>query len=165
VLYPLSYEGRATEHTDARCPAGDGPPVGCPGGTAPTLKHVSGEGRTVLVVDDDPVIVTLLRVNFEMEGYTVLTACDGEEGVATARRERPDVVLLDVMMPRLDGINAARALRADPLTASSPILLVSAKAQAGDVALGLEVADDYVTKPFEPLDLLDRVARLLDASR
>jgi DNA-binding response OmpR family regulator len=124
-------------------------------------RDPGGRQRTVLVVDDDPVIVALLRVNFEMEGYRVLTAGDGEEGVATARRERPDVVLLDVMMPRLDGLGAARALRADPDLASTPILLVSAKAQASDIAAGEEVADDYVTKPFEPLDLLARVERAL----
>ncbi|HET9690679.1 MAG TPA: response regulator [Acidimicrobiales bacterium] len=118
-------------------------------------------GKTVLVVDDDPVIVTLLRVNFEMEGYVVLTAGDGQEGVEVARREHPDLVLLDVMMPKLDGIGAARAIRDDPELAGTPIILCSAKAQSADVVAGLEVADDYVTKPFEPLDLLDRVARLL----
>jgi two-component system alkaline phosphatase synthesis response regulator PhoP len=116
---------------------------------------------TVLVVDDDPVIVTLLRVNFEMEGYTVISAGDGEEGLETARRERPDVIVLDVMMPRLDGLGMAKALRGDPATAGLPILLLSAKAQASDIAAGAKVADDYVTKPFEPLELLDRVARLL----
>ncbi|MCU4186473.1 response regulator [Acidiferrimicrobium sp. IK] len=118
---------------------------------------------TVLVVDDDPVIVTLLRVNFEMEGYTVIDAGDGEEGLAVTRRERPDVIVLDVMMPKLDGLGMARQLRADPDVASIPILLLSAKAQATDVAAGLAVADDYVTKPFEPLELLDRVAALLAA--
>ena len=117
----------------------------------------------MLVVDDDPVIVTLLRVNFEMEGYTVISAGDGEEGLEVARRERPDVIVLDVMMPRLDGLGMARKMREDPDTAPIPILLLSAKAQATDVAAGLEVADDYVTKPFEPLELLDRVAALLAA--
>lgn len=117
----------------------------------------------MLVVDDDPVIVTLLRVNFEMEGYTVIDAGDGEEGLAVTRRERPDVIVLDVMMPKLDGLGMARQLRADPDVASIPILLLSAKAQATDVAAGLAVADDYVTKPFEPLELLDRVAALLAA--
>lgn len=115
----------------------------------------------MLVVDDDPVIVTLLRVNFEMEGYRVISAGDGQEGLETARRERPDVIVLDVMMPRLDGLGMARAVRADPETAGIPILLLSAKAQASDIAAGFEVADDYVTKPFEPFELLDRVGRLL----
>jgi DNA-binding response OmpR family regulator len=116
-----------------------------------------------LVVDDDPVILKLLRVNFEIEGYQVLAAADGVEGLEVARREHPDVAVVDVMMPRLDGLGMARALRADPQTAPIRILLLSAKAQATDVEAGLEVADDYVTKPFEPLGLLDRVAALLAA--
>ena len=116
---------------------------------------------TVLVVDDDPVIVKLLQVNFEMEGYQVLTAGDGEEGLARARTEHPDIVLLDVMMPKMDGLQVASALRDDPTTRAIPILLLSAKAQATDVQAGKDVADDYITKPFDPLELLDRVSRLL----
>ena len=141
MLYPLSYEGGT-----AQASAYAGP--------------VSG-GKTVLVVDDDPVIVTLLRVNFEIEGYDVVSAGDGEEAVEVARASHPDVVVMDVMMPRLDGIGAAQAMRADPELADIPVILCSAKAQAADVAAGSEVADDYVTKPFEPLDLLERVAKLL----
>jgi DNA-binding response OmpR family regulator len=116
---------------------------------------------TVLVVDDDPVIVKLLQVNFEMEGYHVLTAGDGEEGLARAKLEHPDIVLLDVMMPKMDGLQVASALRGDPATRAIPILLLSAKAQATDVQAGKDVADDYITKPFDPLELLDRVSRLL----
>ncbi len=124
---------------------------------------MSSPPATGLVVDDDPVILKLLRVNFEIEGYQVLAAADGVEGLEVARREHPDVAVVDVMMPRLDGLGMARALRADPQTAPIRILLLSAKAQATDVEAGLEVADDYVTKPFEPLGLLDRVAALLAA--
>jgi len=115
----------------------------------------------VLVVDDDPVIVRLLRVNFEMDGYEVATAGDGEEGLAVARTERPDVVVSDIMMPKLDGIGFAAAMKADPALAGIPIVLLSAKAQNADIDAGLEIADDYVTKPFDPLELLDRVAALL----
>jgi len=115
----------------------------------------------VLVVDDDPVIVRLLRVNFEMEGYEVATAGDGVEGLAVARAERPDIIVSDIMMPNLDGLGFAAALRADPALAGVPIVLLSAKAQNADIDAGLEVADDYVTKPFDPLELLDRVAALL----
>ncbi len=115
----------------------------------------------VLVVDDDPVILRLLRVNFEMEGYEVATAADGEEGLAVARRARPDVVVSDVMMPRLDGLAFAAALRADAGLARVPIVLLSAKAQHADIDAGLDVADDYVTKPFDPLELLERVAALI----
>ena len=116
---------------------------------------------TVLVVDDDPVIVKLLQVNFEMEGYNVLTANDGEEGLHRARTERPDIVLLDVMMPKMDGLQVARALKDDPETAPIPVILLSAKAQAADVQAGRDVADDYITKPFDPLELLERVSQLL----
>jgi len=115
----------------------------------------------VLVVDDDPVIVRLLRVNFEMEGYEVATAADGEEGMTAVRADRPDVIVSDVMMPRLDGLGFATALKADPSLATVPIILLSAKAQNADIDAGLEIADDYVTKPFDPLELLDRVAALL----
>ena len=120
-----------------------------------------GSVKKVLVVDDDPVIVRLLRVNFEMEGYEVATAGDGEEGMAVARTERPDVIVSDIMMPKLDGLAFAAALKADPALARIPIILLSAKAQHADVDAGLEIADDYVTKPFDPLELLDRVAALL----
>jgi DNA-binding response OmpR family regulator len=119
------------------------------------------ERRTVLVVDDDPVIVKLLQVNFEMEGYQVLTAGDGEEGLDLAQRDRPDVIILDVMMPKLDGLEVARALKTDEETRDIPVLLLSAKAQASDVQAGQSLADDYITKPFDPLELLDRVASLI----
>jgi DNA-binding response OmpR family regulator len=120
---------------------------------------------TVLVVDDDPVIVNLLQVNFEIEGYDVLTAAGGEAGLAQARTGHPDVILLDVMMPGVDGLEVARRLREEPVTSDIPIVLLSAKAQAQDVQAGLAVADDYVTKPFEPLELLDRVAVALGRGR
>jgi len=120
---------------------------------------------TILVVDDDPVILQLLQVNFEMEGFTVLTAADGQEGVDRTRADRPDIVVSDVMMPRMSGLELVSILKADPDTASIPVLLLTAKAQQADVASGLEQgADDYVTKPFEPLELIDRVNRLLGAS-
>jgi len=115
----------------------------------------------VLVVDDDPVIVRLLRVNFEMEGYEVATAADGVEGLAAVRAERPDVIVSDIMMPNLAGLGFAAALKTDPALAAIPIVLLSAKAQNADIDAGLDIADDYVTKPFDPLELLDRVAALL----
>jgi len=121
---------------------------------------------TILVVDDDPVIQKLLAVNFEMEGYHVVTAGDGEAALACVASERPDVVVLDVMMPKIDGIEVVRRMKADPATAPVPVLLLSAKAQAADVTEGLDAgADGYVTKPFDPVDLLERVASLLGADR
>src|SRR5438270_4102267 len=120
----------------------------------------------MLVVDDDPVILKLLRISFEMEGFEVLSAADGQEGLQRARSEHPDVVLSDVMMPRVDGLQLLAELKADPATARLPVVLLSAKAQNAEVRQGLAMgADDYVTKPFDPLELLDRVNAVLAKSR
>ena len=117
---------------------------------------------TVLVVEDDPTILQLLEVNFEMEGFIVVRAEDGEQGLAAARETKPDVVVSDVMMPKMSGLELVKALKASPDTRSIPVILLSAKAQGADVRGGLEAgADDYVTKPFEPLDLIDRVNAVL----
>ncbi|MHB1787037.1 MAG: response regulator transcription factor [Acidimicrobiales bacterium] len=121
---------------------------------------------TVLVVDDDPVIQKLLQVNFEVEGFDVVLASDGQEGLDTARRIKPDVVLLDVMMPRMDGLKVAAALKADAKTAKIPIILLSAKAQEPDLRAGRATgADEYVTKPFDPLELLATVRSLIAERR
>ena len=118
----------------------------------------------VLVVDDDPVIQKLLKVNFEMEGYEVLSASDGAEGLDQARAGNPDIIILDVMMPKMNGLEVLAALKADAGTEAIPVILLSAKAQAGDVQAGIDRgADDYVTKPFDPLDLLDRVGQFIRA--
>ena len=117
---------------------------------------------TVLVVDDDPVILKLLEVNFEMEGFEVIRAADGAEGLERAREVLPDIVVLDVMMPRMTGYEVAKALREDNGTAHIPIIFVTARAQSSDVERGMELGvDDYVTKPFDPLDLIARVNTLL----
>jgi DNA-binding response OmpR family regulator len=117
---------------------------------------------TVLVVEDDPVILRLLEVNFELEGFGVVLAHDGAEGLEAARTQRPDIVISDIMMPKMSGIELVEALKADDATASIPIILLSAKAQTGDLKSGMDAgADDYITKPFEPLDLIDRVNALL----
>ena len=121
---------------------------------------------TVLVVDDDPVILRLLEASFEMEGFTVVGAADGVEGLERAREVMPDVVVLDVMMPRMTGHEVATALRSDPRTARIPIIFVTARAQSSDVERGLELGvDDYVTKPFDPLDLIARVNTVLARSK
>jgi DNA-binding response OmpR family regulator len=120
---------------------------------------------TVLVVDDDPVILKLLEVNFEMEGFRVLVARDGQEGIDVATEERPDAIVCDVMMPRVSGLELVATLKGRPVTSRIPIVLLSARAQHTDVATGLDAgADDYLTKPFEPLDLVDRVNALLEAN-
>ncbi len=117
---------------------------------------------TVLVVEDDPVILRLLEVNFELEGFTVLLAHDGVEGIEMARAHAPDVVISDIMMPRASGLDLLAALKGDVDTKAIPVILLSAKAQTSDLKVGLDAgADDYVTKPFEPLDLIARVNALL----
>src|SRR5438067_614211 len=118
--------------------------------------------NTVLVVDDDPVILKLLEVNFEMEGFQVVRAADGAEGLERARELLPDIVVLDVMMPRMTGYEVAKALKEGHETAHIPIIFVTARAQSHDVERGMELGvEDYVTKPFDPLDLIDRVNNLL----
>ncbi len=120
----------------------------------------------ILVVDDDPVIQKLLEVNFQMEGYDVATAGDGAEALASVAAQRPDAVVLDVMMPKIDGIEVLRRMKADPETAAVPVLLLSARAQAKDIADGLDAgADAYMTKPFDPVELLERVTSLLKGER
>ena len=129
-----------------------------------TVRSIAAVPK-VLLVDDDPVILKLLQVNFEMEGYSVVTANDGVEGLERARAERPDVILLDIMMPRKDGLEVTRELKSDDSTKDMPIILLSAKAQASDIEVGKQAgADDYVTKPFDPLELLERVRDMLGGS-
>ena len=117
---------------------------------------------TVLVVEDDPVILRLLEVNFELEGFTVLLAHDGAEGIEVARTGKPDVIVSDIMMPHTSGLELVSTLKADGDTSEIPIILLSAKAQTSDLKTGMDAgADDYVTNPFEPLDLVERVNVLL----
>jgi len=121
---------------------------------------------TVLVIDDDPVILELLRVNFEIEGFDVISAADGEEGFKRAQAERPDIVISDIMMPRRDGLQLLTDLKADPSTADLPVILLSAKAQKTEVQHGLDLgADDYITKPFDPLELIDRLNAVMARPR
>jgi len=121
---------------------------------------------TVLVIDDDPVILELLRVNFEIEGFDVITAKDGDEGFALARELQPDVVISDIMMPRRDGLQLLSDLKADPRTEALPVILLSAKAQKSEVEHGLDLgADDYITKPFDPIQLIDRLNAVVSKPR
>ncbi len=122
-----------------------------------------GDAR-ILVVDDDQVIQQLLRVNLELEGYAVEVAADGEEALRAFAAFRPALVLLDIMMPKLDGWEVSRRLKEHPDGAAVPIVLLSARAQQADVERGNELGvAAYVTKPFDPISLLDLVAGLLAA--
>ena len=124
-------------------------------------------GKRVLVVDDDRVIQQLLEVNLELEGYQVAgTASDGREAIELAGRLKPDLILLDIMMPKMDGLEVCRHLKSDPALAKIPVVLLSARAQDMDIREGLEIgADAYLTKPFDPVELLDVVGRLLAGER
>jgi CheY-like chemotaxis protein len=120
----------------------------------------------VLVVDDDEVIVRLLELNFELEGHEVVSVLDGQQALDRIGELAPDVVLLDVMMPEVDGYRVCEVLRADPATAALPIVFLSARAQEVDIVRGTEVGGDaYVTKPFEPLELVELVERLVAERR
>ena len=118
---------------------------------------------TVLVIDDEAPIRLLCRVNLEAEGMPVLEAGDGPSGLEKARTESPDVILLDVMMPGLDGWGVAEALLEDERTAEIPIIFLTARAEFRDRARGLDIGGvDYITKPFNPVELAPLVRALLD---
>jgi DNA-binding response OmpR family regulator len=118
---------------------------------------------TVLVVDDEAPIRLLCRVNLEAEGMQVLEASDGESGLATARAENPDVVLLDVMMPGRNGWEVAEELLADHATSEIPIIFLTARAEVKDRAKGIDLGGvDYVTKPFNPVELAPLVQDLVN---
>jgi DNA-binding response OmpR family regulator len=120
------------------------------------------EPTRVLVIDDEAPIRLLCRVNLEAEGMKVLEAADGPSGLETARQSRPDVILLDVMMPGLDGWQVAEELLDDDATSGIPIVFLTARAELRDRARGLDVGGiDYVTKPFNPIELASLVRELL----
>ena len=120
----------------------------------------------VLVVDDEAPIRLLCRVNLEAEGMLVLEAADGLAGVEIARAERPDVILLDVMMPGMDGWQVAERLVEDDATNQIPLIFLTARAELRDRARGLELGGvDYITKPFNPVELAALVEQLLDRVR
>jgi len=124
---------------------------------------MGGEARPrILIVDDDPVILRLLQINFRLEGYEVDSASRGDEALRRAREAVPDVVVLDIMMPGVDGFDVLRQLKEDPASRDVPVILLSARAQDEDrrrgYALGVE---EYVTKPFDPAHLVEIVRRVL----
>jgi CheY-like chemotaxis protein len=175
MLYPLSYGGCATWE---RLPAA-GPSRTLSRGHAPwhapghpqtgrkevrreaTLTRVTQELGRVLVVDDDEVIRRLIEVNLSLEGFHVSTAVDGQDCLDKVTEINPDVITLDVMMPRLDGWETAVQLREAPDTAHIKVVLISARAQEEDKARGARVgADAYLTKPFDPNEMIRLVREL-----
>jgi two-component system, OmpR family, alkaline phosphatase synthesis response regulator PhoP len=122
--------------------------------------------QRILVVDDDKSIVKVLRAYLEQSGYQVLTAADGEEALHILRHERPDLVVLDLMLPHRDGWEITRIVRADRVLAALPIIMLTARIEATDKIVGLELgADDYVTKPFNAREVVARVSALLRRTR
>ena len=121
----------------------------------------------VLLIEDDIQIQELVRYNLEKEGVAVLTASDGEQGLDLARREKPDVIILDLTIPVIDGYDVCKILRAQKDTAAIPIIILSARNDVADKVIGLELgADDYITKPFSPRELSARIkARLREGQR
>lgn len=118
--------------------------------------------KTILVVDDEPGIVTIVRDYLEKAGFYVLTAGDGETALRLARLERPSLMVLDLMLPGIDGLDITRSLRSDPVLSLMPVIMVTARVEEADRLVGLELgADDYVTKPFSPRELVARVRAVL----
>jgi DNA-binding response OmpR family regulator len=124
---------------------------------------VTAERRPlVLVADDDPDILSLVKLRLERSGYDVVSAGDGEQALETARTQSPDLALLDVMMPKLDGYEVTARLRQEEATRHLPVILLTARVQESDIARGVEAgADDYVKKPFSTHELRDRVQAVL----
>lgn len=116
----------------------------------------------VLLIEDDLSLVELVRYNLESEGFGVLHACDGEEGLMVAREELPDVILLDWMLPLVSGIEVCRRLRRTSETANIPIIMLTARGEESDRVRGLDTgADDYITKPYSPRELISRIRAIL----
>ena len=119
------------------------------------------KGR-VLVVDDEIYIVHILDFSLGMEGYEVVTALDGEAALEKIRTEKPDLIVLDIMMPKLDGYEVCKSIKSNAATQHIPVILLSAKGRNVDQKMGFDVgADDYITKPFSPRKLVERINQLL----
>jgi DNA-binding response OmpR family regulator len=117
--------------------------------------------KKILVVDDEAQLVDMVKMRLEANGYDVITAYNGQEGLDKARRESPDLIILDLMLPKIDGYKVCRMLKFDEKYKNIPIILFTARAQQEDEKLGKEVgADAYITKPFEPQVLLEKIKQL-----
>jgi two-component system, OmpR family, alkaline phosphatase synthesis response regulator PhoP len=123
-------------------------------------------GEKIVVIEDEPDILEVLSFNLRREGYEVIGATTGGAGLATVARESPDLVLLDLLLPGVDGLDVCRRLRSEPGTSRVPVIMVTAKGEESDVVLGLGVgADDYIQKPFSPRELVARVKAVLRRAR
>lgn len=124
-----------------------------------------GKGK-ILIIEDDRDIVEMVEFNLKEEGYETISALNGQRGIESAKRERPDLIILDLMLPIIDGFEVCRTLKNNQTTANIPIIILSAKSQETDKVVGLELgADDYVTKPFSPRELIARIRAILRRGR
>lgn len=134
--------------------------------SAKSHLNVESMKESILVVDDEEDILELLRYNLTKNGYKVTCVATGEEGVSSSKANIPDLVLLDLMLPGVDGLEVCRRLKADPRTQGIPIIILSARGEEADIVSGLELgADDYLTKPFSPRVLLARIKSVLRRSK
>jgi CheY-like chemotaxis protein len=157
MLYPLSYGGPGRSNVTSRRV----PPPAEP--TAASLDRMEALGR-VLVIDDSEVIRQLITINLELEGFEVVTAVDGQDALDKIHEVQPDVITIDVKMPRMDGLDTVARLRADPRTAGLKIAMVTASAQEVDLRRGETAGvDAYVTKPFDPESLVRTIRDLIAA--
>lgn len=118
--------------------------------------------KKILIVDDETELLKAISIRLKASGYEVLTAQDGQEGLEKARNSNPDLIILDVLMPRLDGYEVCRLLKFDEKHSLIPVIMLTAKTQEVDKAMGKKVgANDYLTKPFETQDLIDKIKKYL----
>ena len=155
MLYPLSYGGPGRSNVTSRRVPPPAEPM------AASLDRMEALGR-VLVIDDSEVIRQLITINLELEGFEVVTAVDGQDALDKIHEVRPDVITIDVKMPRMDGLDTVARLRADPRTAGLKIAMVTASAQEVDLRRGETAGvDAYVTKPFDPESLVRTIRDLV----
>lgn len=129
----------------------------------PVGRNMDPEAKRVVCIEDEPEMIDLVRLILGRKGFTVIGANGGIEGLEVVRREKPDLVLLDLMMPDMDGWEVYQQIKADAALKEIPVVVVTAKAQSIDKVLGLHIAkvDDYITKPFGPQELLESVDKIL----
>jgi DNA-binding response OmpR family regulator len=118
--------------------------------------------QKILVIEDEPDLLEVVQYNLEREGHKVIVCRNGEQGLSRIRTEDPDLVILDLMLPGMDGVEVCRQVKTDPVTRNIPVIMVTAKSEESDIVLGLGIgADDYITKPFSPRELVARVKVVL----
>jgi len=129
-------------------------------------RQTAVKTEKIVVIEDEADILEVIEYNLRREGFTVIASQNGEDGLDKIEGAAPDLVLLDLMLPEIDGVELCRKLKSDPLTAAIPVIMVTAKGEESDIVLGLGVgADDYITKPFSPKELVARVKAVLRRGR